>query len=244
MPNTDNAASAPTIDEAITLIRTQVGPVGKGERNTQQGWAFRGVDRVVNAVARALNAYGVTISPVATTFDYQQIEVGPDRKPHGHVIVTVTYAWTGPAGDTKHTQTIGEAMDRGDKAGAKAMSVAYRTCILQTLSLPTGEEDPDQHIYERSDQLDPKMVETVELIDRAVADDDVNTLRTLLTKIPAAAQDLVADPATGQTLREYLIESGKKITQGEQTEAGEPCRCDRQQLLNTGKRHLEGCPQA
>jgi hypothetical protein len=42
-------------------------------------------------------------------------------------------------------------MDSGDKAIAKAMSVAFRTALLQTLALPTDEADPDTSSYQRSE---------------------------------------------------------------------------------------------
>jgi len=45
-------------------------------------------------------------------------------------------------------------MDSGDKATAKAMSVAFRTALLQSLSLPTDEVDPDATSYERSSGTD------------------------------------------------------------------------------------------
>jgi hypothetical protein len=41
-------------------------------------------------------------------------------------------------------------MDSGDKATAKAMSVAMRTALLQALCLPTDEPDPDATSYERA----------------------------------------------------------------------------------------------
>jgi len=44
-----------------------------------------------------------------------------------------------------------ESMDSGDKATAKAMSVAYRTALLQTLCLPTDDVDPDAETYVRSE---------------------------------------------------------------------------------------------
>jgi hypothetical protein len=40
-------------------------------------------------------------------------------------------------------------MDTSDKATAKAMSVALRTYLLQTLMLPTDEKDPDADYHER-----------------------------------------------------------------------------------------------
>lgn len=45
-------------------------------------------------------------------------------------------------------------MDSGDKATAKAMSVAFRTALLQALCLPTDEIDPDAESYERSSAED------------------------------------------------------------------------------------------
>jgi hypothetical protein len=41
-------------------------------------------------------------------------------------------------------------MDSGDKAAAKAHSIALRTFLLQVLALPTDEPDPDSFTYEAS----------------------------------------------------------------------------------------------
>ena len=43
----------------------------------------------------------------------------------------------------------GESMDFGDKGAPKAMSVAYRIALLQTLCIPTDDPDPDSQSYER-----------------------------------------------------------------------------------------------
>jgi hypothetical protein len=47
-------------------------------------------------------------------------------------------------------EVCAEAIDSGDKSTAKAMSVAYRTALLQALTLPTDEKDPDHDQYEVS----------------------------------------------------------------------------------------------
>jgi hypothetical protein len=72
----------------------------------------------------------------------------------GHVKVKVTYTFIGANGDAIKATVVGEAMDSGDKATAKAMSVAFRTALLQALSLPTDELDPDAQSYERSNASD------------------------------------------------------------------------------------------
>jgi hypothetical protein len=68
--------------------------------------------------------------------------------------VVVDYMWVAEDETTLQVQVAGEAFDAGDKATPKAMSVAYRTMMLQTLCLPTDEPDPDSHTYTR----DPKPV--------------------------------------------------------------------------------------
>lgn len=139
-----------TIIELITAVKERVGAVAKSDRNTQHNFNFRGIDAVVNAVSGAFIEYGVVTIPEITDYQYGTIEVGKDRTRMGHVRVTVAYHFHGPAGDEVTAIAPGEAFDVGDKATPKAMSVAYRTALLQTLTLPTDETDPDAHSYERS----------------------------------------------------------------------------------------------
>lgn len=139
-----------TIFEVFADVKRQVAPVGKDSHNSQQNFKFRGVDAVVNAAAAALDEHGVITVPVLEKYEYGQVEVGNNRTRMAHVRVEVTYEFYGPRGDCFRAKVPGEAMDSGDKGTAKAMSVAYRTCLIQTLNLPTGEPDPDESTYERS----------------------------------------------------------------------------------------------
>jgi ERF superfamily len=135
----------------LVQVKEAVGAIGKGERNAQQGFNFRGIDAVINAVAPALIDAGIVVLPDVRTYEYGTVEVGQRRTPMGHARVVVEYTFVGPEGDTLTCSAPGEAMDSGDKATAKAMSVAYRTALLQALSLPTTEMDPDAVVYQRTD---------------------------------------------------------------------------------------------
>lgn len=157
----------PTIIEALTAVKADVGAVGKGDRNASQGFFFRGIDAVLNAVAPMLIKHGVVVAPVKTVPSHGSVEVGKNRTPMCHTTVTVTYRFYGPAGDSIDVEVPGEAMDSGDKATPKAMSVAYRIALLQALSLPTDEPDPDASSYELSPayvdpQTDPEWLERIE----------------------------------------------------------------------------------
>lgn len=140
-----------TVFQALNLVKTSVGAVGKQERNAAQGFNFRGIDSVVNAAAPYLNKYGVIVTPEVTDSNYETVEIGRNKTAMGHVTVAVKYTFWGPQGDSVSSTVLAEAMDSGDKACAKAMSVAYRIALLQTLNLPTDEPDPDSESYTRSD---------------------------------------------------------------------------------------------
>lgn len=139
------------IQQLLVEVKRDVGAVGKGERNAQQGFNFRGIDAVINAVAPALIDAGIVVVPNVKSYDFGSVEVGSKRTPMGHARVVVKYTFIGPEGDKITCSAPGEAMDSGDKATAKAMSVAYRTALLQALSLPTTDVDPDASTYQRTD---------------------------------------------------------------------------------------------
>jgi hypothetical protein len=146
------------IHTALNNVMRDVGAVKKNDRNDVQKFMFRGVDAVVNAVYPALLEHGVTVQPNVRSYDYGTVEVGQGerRKPMGHARVVVEYTFTSTEdGSAVTASAAGEAMDSGDKATPKAMSVALRTALLQSLMLPTDEPEPDAHTYERSAAVDP-----------------------------------------------------------------------------------------
>jgi len=140
----------PSVHVALNRAKSEIGAVKKDSRNTSQNFNFRGIDSVVNAAAPALNKHGIVVAPEVLSHTYETVEVGKNRTPMAHVTLMVCYRFHGPAGDCVESTVFSESMDSGDKAAAKAMSVAYRIALLQTLNLPTDEPDPDSESYERS----------------------------------------------------------------------------------------------
>ena len=170
------------IAQAMSAIMKEVGAIAKKDKNTSQGFNFRGIDSVVNAVSPALQKYGVIVVPSVEDYEYATVEIGRNRTAMGHVKVKVTYTFIGSNGDSIKATVVGEAMDSGDKATAKAMSVAFRTALLQALSLPTDEPDPDATSYERSsakDVLAPSAVLTK--ISQATAIDSLAEIGQYIT---------------------------------------------------------------
>jgi hypothetical protein len=171
-----------TVVEALIEVMRSVSHVAKRDRNASQGFNFRGIDAVINAVGPALRDHGVLVLPIVEEHIASTVEVGQKRTPMGHVVVRVRYRFVGPDGSQLDCVTVGEAMDSGDKATPKAMSVAFRTALLQALALPTDEPDPDSTSYERSapSEANPNA-------------DLINTIFRLAQQLPTGPQGVLSE---------------------------------------------------
>lgn len=141
-------ADTPTVHQALSKVMGDVQSVRKDSKNQAQRFNFRGIDAVMNAVGPALRKHGVTIVPEDVE-THRSNGTTANGKQTAEVVLKVTYRVYGPGGDSIHGRVAAEAMDFGDKAIAKAMSVAYRTFLLQALTIPTDDPDPDSITYER-----------------------------------------------------------------------------------------------
>lgn len=133
--------------ELIVAVMNDVQGLAKKDKNTQQGFNFRGIDAVMNAVGPSLRKHGGFITPNVIE-KTNEFVAGKNGGSLNYVRLTVTFAVYGDAPEPIIGTVAAEAFDSGDKATAKAMSVAYRTFLLQLLCLPTDEPDPDSYSYE------------------------------------------------------------------------------------------------
>jgi len=154
-----------TAPQVIVAVMKDVQAVGKNNTNQAQGFKFRGIDAVVNAVGPALRKHGGFIVPEVISSQHSVAETA--RGGSINVVrLEVEYKVFGAEGHPIIGTVAAEAFDAGDKATAKAMSVAYRTFLLQVLCLPTDEPDPDADSYEATPAVRDwlKEVATVETV--------------------------------------------------------------------------------
>ena len=111
--------------------------IAKDRKNQQQGFMFRGIDAVYNAIAPALVKHGLLILPRITSRTVTERAT----KSGGalfYVVVEAEFDFVSTEDGSKHTvKTYGEAMDSGDKATNKAMSIAYKYAAFQAFCIPT-----------------------------------------------------------------------------------------------------------
>jgi ERF superfamily len=144
------------IYQGMAAAMTTVQAIRKDGRNTVQNFTFRGIDSVINAVGPALREQGIIVAPDVREFVYETITVGQKQSVMGHVRLIVAYTFWAQDGTNLTAVAAGEAMDAGDKATPKAMSVAYRTALLQALCIPTDDPEPDAETYEHGPAARPR----------------------------------------------------------------------------------------
>jgi hypothetical protein len=132
---------------ALSAVMADVDHVAKRDRNEQQRFLFRGVDAVVNAVGPVLRKHHVLVIPQTESVDYAQLTTRNGGSMTSCRVV-VTYTFYAEDGSNISSRVAAESFDSGDKSTPKAMSVAFRTALLQALALPTDEPEPDGQTYD------------------------------------------------------------------------------------------------
>lgn len=136
---------------AITKAMAQIAKSGisKDRKNQQQGYSFRGIDDVYNALSSVLSDNGLVILPRVLSREVTE------RQTKGgsalfYVVLAVEFDIVCSEDGSSHTvKTYGEAMDSADKATNKAMSAAYKYMAMEVFCIPTeGDNDADSHTHE------------------------------------------------------------------------------------------------
>lgn len=130
---------------AICGVMEDIGAVGKNDVNKTQGFRYRGIDAVMNALSPAMIKHKVFCVPELME---QSREERQSAK--GNLLIysicRMRYRFYTTDGSCVEAVTVGEGMDSGDKATNKAMAVAFKYACFQTFCIPTEElmDDPDK----------------------------------------------------------------------------------------------------
>ena len=133
--------SASLIYKKMSQVMSDVGFVGKNQKNQAQGFRFRGIDDMVNALYPALVKHGVFMAPEVVKEEHTLKEVTRSNGKEGvdkHVHLLVKYTFYAEDGSSVAVGPIAsEGLDSGDKATNKALSAALKYALIQTFSIPT-----------------------------------------------------------------------------------------------------------
>lgn len=138
--------TAPRVYAAIAAVMSELGKegIGKERRNQQQGYNFRGIDDVYNALSPILSRHNLCMLPRILTRDVVERQTQKGGALF-YVTVEAEFDLISAEDGSRHTiRTFGEAMDSADKATNKAMSAAYKYAAMQAFAIPTdGDNDAD-----------------------------------------------------------------------------------------------------
>lgn len=141
----------PDVLKAITQVRAKIAKEGiaKDRKNAQQGYNFRGVDDIYNALSPLLAEAGLNILPNVLDRSVTERESAKGGALF-YVVLKVEYCFCSDKdGSERKIVIYGEAMDSGDKATNKALSAAFKYACMQTFSIPTeGDHDADAVTHE------------------------------------------------------------------------------------------------
>ena len=141
------------IGDAMREIRA----VGKDSVNQTQGFKYRGIDAVMNALNPVMSKLGLFIVPEVleqTREERESVKAynGKETKTLlKYSILKIKYTLFAPDGSNVSCVVIGEGMDSGDKASNKAMAVGLKYACFQVFMIPTEEmaqDDPDKESFE------------------------------------------------------------------------------------------------
>lgn len=137
---------AAKVFEAISAVSADLNTIGIGKdsRNKEQGFSYRGIDAVMNALSPLLVKHRLIVSPAY----HDRLQTERPTKSGGvmfNVVLRAIFRFVSIEDNSEHTvQTWGEGQDSGDKATNKAMAIAYKYAAFLTFCIPLEPTaDPD-----------------------------------------------------------------------------------------------------
>ena len=145
--------AAPTgkIYDLIGKVMAEVGAIGKDSEaknfSGKKMYNFRGIDAVYNALNPVMAKYGLFVVPEVLEQTREE-RASTSGGTLIYSILKIRFTMYAPDGSHVSSVLIGEAMDSGDKASNKAMSIALKYFCFQIFMIPTEQDDPDAEVHE------------------------------------------------------------------------------------------------
>lgn len=206
------------IYQSITKIMEEVPSIGKTQKNKTQGFMYRGIDDVMNALQPLLAKNKVFIVPEIL----EQMREERTTSKGGNLIYSICkikYKFYAEDGSSVEAITIGEGMDSGDKATNKAMAIAMKYALFQVFCIPTDEmKDPDSETPEQS----TKKSNTT---DNQISEADAKKVEVMMKEMGWNVEELLQknykiSKTTDLTASQYvkILEAIKKAKEAKQHE--------------------------
>lgn len=201
--------SAPGVYGAINAVCVELAARGiaKERVNEGEGYRYRSIDDVLDALAPLLAKHRLCIFPRVQKRTVVE-RAGPGEGLLLHVALRVAFTIMFVDDGTSHVvECYGEALDGGDKATAKAMSIAYKLAMIHAFCIPiAGADDPDRttirlkqpvHVPEPVQGWDQWAADVSEMVSLCESDEAIRSIEkrqcALLRSMSRERPDLYSD---------------------------------------------------
>lgn len=208
------ASAAPKVYSAIAAVTLAMSKEGisKDRRNQQQGYNFRGIDEVYNALSPMLAVHKLCILPRMLTRSQSERTTAKGGVLF-YTIVEAEFDFVSAEDGSAHTiRTFGEAMDSADKSTNKAMSAAYKYAAMQAFCIPTeGDNDADATTHEVAPRKQEPVHQHNAVEDIEPAGGWGDWARALIEQVNAANSDAELDKIKVDPINKPRINATNKV---------------------------------
>jgi hypothetical protein len=171
-------AAEGVIHERFAKAFAAVGAIAKGQRNSHHGYAYRGIDDVLNALHGVLADNEIFYIPRCVGEAYEEWETSNKKRLQ---VARLSYELVFYATDGSSLvvgPVVGQSADTDDKAPMQALSQAVKYALLQAFCIPTADTTDGDGTSpvtaqggraERTAEPQPTSTETIERVDALIA---------------------------------------------------------------------------
>lgn len=137
---------------AIPAIMGKLEAIARERRNAAQGFNYRGIDDLYNALSPLMAEHKIFSAPTVLG-ETRTERTTKSGSVNYHVVLRIRYRFYAEDGSFFDTILVGEGQDTGDKASNKAESVAHKYALTQVFAVRTEDQkkdDPDATSPEES----------------------------------------------------------------------------------------------
>lgn len=132
-----------TLAEKLLKVMKTCAVIGKDSTNDEVGYSYISAAKLNAAVNKALTENGIVTTANTKIEHFEEVAISSHTENLVAVVVTITLINVDDANDTMTISGAGSGIDAGDKAIAKAQTMAVKYAWKDTLLIADKADDPD-----------------------------------------------------------------------------------------------------
>lgn len=206
------------IMKAIPAVMGKMEAVAKGKKNQDQGFMYRGIEDIYNALQKVMAEEGVFSTMIMLSRKDATVKSAKGYEMR-HAVITFRFRFFADDGSFVTCVVDGEGLDMSDKVSGKCASYAHKYAMLTLFSIPTKDlTDPDGETpgsQEYDQRTQPARQQTKPRTQPAPKPQSIVSSQPVPTNPPAQAEKPShADPGAKPGQAEQVSALGEQVIPG------------------------------